>query len=53
MGWLIDPEDQSVFVYRPDQPTAVFDHPDEALPAPAFAQDFAPSIADLLAWLME
>ncbi|MEQ9358203.1 MAG: Uma2 family endonuclease [Coleofasciculus chthonoplastes F3-SA18-01] len=28
MGWLIDPEEQSVFVYRSEQPTDVFDKPE-------------------------
>jgi Uma2 family endonuclease len=27
MGWLIDPAEQSVFVYLPDQPTNVYDEP--------------------------
>jgi Uma2 family endonuclease len=53
MGWLIDPEDQSVFVYLPDRPTAVYDSPDAALPTPTFAQDFNLTIAELFAWLMD
>lgn len=37
MGWLIDPEDQSVFVDRPTQSTEVFDEPEQLLPVPSFA----------------
>lgn len=53
MGWLIDPEDQSVFVYLPDQPTAVYDEPGDLIPTPTFAQKFNLSITQLFAWLME
>lgn len=37
MGWLIDPEEPSVFVYRPTQSTEVFDEPEQLLPMPSFA----------------
>jgi Uma2 family endonuclease len=40
MGWLIDPDDQSVFVYLPDQPTAVYDTPEAIIPTPTFADRF-------------
>ncbi|MEM6838066.1 MAG: Uma2 family endonuclease [Cyanobacteria bacterium P01_C01_bin.120] len=53
MGWLIDPDDQSVFVYLPDQPTAVYDTPELLLPMPTFTQTFKLSVANLFAWLME
>jgi len=35
-GWLIDPEEQSVFVYLLDRPTDVFDQPEVRLSAPEF-----------------
>ncbi|MGD1907933.1 MAG: Uma2 family endonuclease [Leptolyngbyaceae cyanobacterium] len=53
MGWLIDPEEQSVFVYRPDQPTAVYDQPDVLLPVPEFANNFRLTVETLFGWLME
>lgn len=53
MGWLIDPQERSVFVYRSDQPTDVFDQPDIDLPVPAFAQDFSLSVKALFDWLLE
>jgi len=53
MGWLVDPEEQSIFVYFPDQPTTVYDTPGEPLPVPAFAQDFHLTLDGLFSWLME
>ncbi len=52
MGWLIDPEDQSVFVYLPDQRTSVYDEPDARLPVPEFAKDFNLTVEGLFSWLM-
>ncbi|MBM0742564.1 Uma2 family endonuclease [Phormidium sp. CLA17] len=51
MGWLIDPDEKTVFVYRPKQETEVFDQPDESLPAPSFAELQLTSKA-LFAWLL-
>ncbi len=53
MGWLIDPEEQSVFVYRSDRPTDVFDQPESRLPVPEFAKDFNLTVRDLFDWLLE
>ncbi|GAB4385428.1 MAG: Uma2 family endonuclease [Elainellaceae cyanobacterium] len=53
MGWLIDPEEQSVFVYLPDQPTAFYDESDQRLPVPEFAKDFSLTIEDLFRWLLD
>ncbi len=53
MGWLIDPEEQSVFVYLPDQPTDVFDKPEARLSVPEFAKDFNLTVGELFSWLLE
>jgi Uma2 family endonuclease len=53
MGWLIDPEEQSVFVYRSDRPTDVFDKPEILLPVPEFAKDFTLTLGELFNWLLE
>lgn len=53
IGWLIDPDEQTVFVYRSEQSTQVFDEPNAALPLPPFAQEFQLTIKDLFAWLLE
>ena len=53
MGWLIDPDEQSVFIYLPDQPTAIYDEPGTRLPVPEFAKDFSLTVEDLFGWLIE
>ncbi|ABA23531.1 Protein of unknown function DUF820 [Trichormus variabilis ATCC 29413] len=52
MGWLIDPDEQTVFVYRPQQETEVFDEPDALVPVPSFASELHLSIKDLFSWLL-
>jgi Uma2 family endonuclease len=52
MGWLIDPNEQTIFVYRSKQETEVFDELNQALPTPPFAQALHLSIQDLMAWLL-
>lgn len=53
MGWLIDPDEQCVFVYLPDQPTTVYDEPETRLPVPEFAKEFSLTVESLFSWLME
>jgi len=53
MGWLIDPEEQSVFVYRSDRATDVFDESEARLPVPEFAKDFNLTVGELFNWLLE
>jgi Uma2 family endonuclease len=55
MGWLIDPEEQTVFVYGAQQSVRVFDQPEQRLPLPEFAAglDFSMTIGTLFNWLME
>lgn len=52
MGWLIDPQEQSIFVYLPDKPTTVFDRLDARLPVPEFAKDFSLTVAELFNLLL-
>jgi Uma2 family endonuclease len=53
MGWLIDPDEQTVFVFRPKQEMEVFDAPDAFLPVPEFASELKLMVKDLFAWLLE
>ncbi|NET36300.1 MAG: Uma2 family endonuclease [Cyanothece sp. SIO1E1] len=53
LGLLIDPNEQTVFVYRPGHQTEVFDQPDAKLPVPAFVSDLQLTVGDLFAWLSE
>lgn len=52
MGWLIDPDEQTVFVYYPQQETEVFDEPDALIPVPSFASELQLTIQDLFSWLL-
>lgn len=53
MGWLIDPDEKTVFVYYPKQETEVFDEPDALLPVPSFASELQLTVKDVFAWLLE
>ncbi len=53
MGWLIDPLEQTVFVFRPNQETEVFDEPNALLPVPSFASELKLTVGVLFAWLLE
>ncbi|QQE63721.1 hypothetical protein GFS31_03900 [Leptolyngbya sp. BL0902] len=52
MGWLIDPEEQTVFVYRPHQLPVAVDEPDALLPRPTFAEEFRLTLQTLFDWLL-
>lgn len=52
MGWLIDPDEQCVFVYLPQQQTVVFDEPEMLLPVPSFARELQLSVGALFGWLL-
>lgn len=53
MGCLIDPEEQTIFVFRPQQEIQVVDDPDELLPVPSFANELKLTVKELFAWLWE
>lgn len=51
MGWLIDPEEETIFVYVPKQEIAVFEAKEMMLSVPNFAENFQLSLGDLFNWL--
>jgi len=53
MGWLIDPDELTVFVYLPKQQIEVFDEPDALIPVPSFASEVKLTVGNLFAWLLE
>jgi Uma2 family endonuclease len=53
MGWLIDPDDRTVFVYEPDREIVIFDQPDDRLPMPEFAQGLVLTVGELFGWLVD
>ncbi|PAX51254.1 Uma2 family endonuclease [Brunnivagina elsteri] len=52
MGWLIDPSEQTVFVYV-GETIQVFDQAAQVLPVPGFAITFQQTVGDLFALLLE
>jgi len=53
MGWLIDPDEQTVFVYVEKQQTQVFDEPEALLPVPSFASELRLTVKELFGWLLD
>jgi Uma2 family endonuclease len=53
MGWLIDSEEELVFVYFADRTLAVFEQESDRLPTPTFAESFSLTLGKLLSWLTE
>ena len=51
LGWLIDPDDRTVFIYHPNGTLEIFDEPDSKLPVPEFARSIELTIGDVLGWL--
>ena len=53
MGWLIDPEEETVFAYRSQQQPEFLDEPEQQLPTPLFASEFQLTVGELFAWLLD
>lgn len=53
MGWLIDPDEQTVFAYFSDRQPEFFDEPDMMLPVPSFADALNLTVGELFGWLTE
>ena len=51
MGWLIDPEDRTVFIYHPNGMMELFDEPEAQLPIPEFARSIELTVGDVFGWL--
>lgn len=51
MGWLVDPDEKTVFAYQRDREIEVMDEPDTMLAAPAFASELNLTVQSLFAWL--
>jgi Uma2 family endonuclease len=53
MGWLIDPEERTVFVHQPNQRMLVFDRPEQPIPVPSFAKELKFTLQDVFSGLLE
>lgn len=53
VGWLIDPGEQTVFIYRSQQMPEVLDEPDNIISVPSFATELKLTLKELFDWLLE
>lgn len=53
MGWLINPEEEVVFVYFGDRTVRLFEVAEQRLPVPSFATDIQLTVGALFSWLVE
>lgn len=53
MGWLIDPEERTLFVFQSNSRMMIFDQPEQDLPAPPFASSLRFTVEDVFSWLLE
>lgn len=53
VGWLIDPREQTVFIYRSKQEPEVLDEPEQVISVPSFSSELKLTIQELFAWLLE
>ena len=53
LGWLIDPQEQSVLVYFHAQQPLFFEAATDILPVPDFAKVFGLTLGELFGWLLE
>lgn len=53
MGWLIDPQEQSIFVYQPGKSPEIFDERESVLLLPSFAKNIKLSLGDIFGWLIK
>jgi Uma2 family endonuclease len=51
MGWLIDPDEEIVFVYLANRTISVFEENHNLLPVPGFAVSFQLTVGQLFSWL--
>jgi Uma2 family endonuclease len=53
MGWLIDPDEQTIFIYQPKQDIEIIENSEDILIVPNFATDLQLTHGDLFGWLLE
>lgn len=53
MAWLVDPDEELIFIYRPNQALQMCDRPEHVLPSPSFAIDLQLTVATIFGWLSE
>jgi Uma2 family endonuclease len=51
MGWLIDPDEELIFLYRNDHTVFVFEDPAANVPVPNFASALQLTVGQIFSWL--
>jgi Uma2 family endonuclease len=51
MGWLIDPDEELIFVYRNDRTVFVFEDSNTLVPVPDFASTIQLTVGQIFSWL--
>ncbi len=51
MGWLIDPNDRSIFICLPDRTFQIIDEPTTILPVPKFATAIELTVGQIFSWI--
>jgi Uma2 family endonuclease len=51
MGWLIDPNDRSIFICMPDRNLQIIDEPTTILPVPEFATAIELTVEQIFGWI--
>jgi Uma2 family endonuclease len=51
MGWLIDPNDRSIFICLPDRNLQIIDEPTTVLPVPEFAAAIELTVEQIFSWI--
>ncbi|MGA1623220.1 MAG: Uma2 family endonuclease [Synechocystis sp.] len=53
LAWLIDPDEQTVLVFLPQQLLQFYDRPDQSLPMPVFVEGLELNVGDVFGWLSQ
>jgi Uma2 family endonuclease len=51
LGWLIDPEEKTVLIFRPNQQPIALEDDSDILPVPSLLGDWALTLGELFGWL--
>jgi Uma2 family endonuclease len=53
VAWLLDPDEELIFIYRANQALQINDHPEQVLPKPDFASELQLTVKTVFSWLIE
>jgi Uma2 family endonuclease len=51
LGWLIDPEEKTVLIFRPNQQPIAPEDNSDILPVPSLLGDWSLTLGELFGWL--